>query len=333
MAGCVGSLPSLAVVLYGNPLLRSWWAESLYSILCCALYCSYPSLIILAASATSSTTTPSQQRQLEPVEMLARVFLLQPVVQLASAWPQLLRGSTLARLPAFITGESGPFGAGGYKLIELAAALVLGWPWITTRLGSLPGPVATGAIACGCVMVAGVLWVWSELTRSRGTHHGVTAMADRATASNHGDGGKIGLSASQHLVFASFALGNALCEEVVSRGLFLGGLATQHGPPALPVMLREGETTAGWLATLSSFVWASFMWPPNLWQAAGFGCAHYYGVPSGVLGVVLTFVYGLLMGTLYVWCGGLIVPVLAHTAADYFIFAVIARKHFAEKDE
>ena len=39
----------------------------------------------------------------------------------------------------------------------------------------------------------------------------------------------------------------------------------------------------------------------------------------------MTFVYGLLMGVLHEWFGGLAVPVLAHTVADYFIFAVIVR--------
>ena len=62
--------------------------------------------------------------------------------------------------------------------------------------------------------------------------------------------------------------------------------------------------------------------------SASFGAAHWHGIPSGPLGVGLTFVYGLLMGLLHEWCGGLLLPVAAHTLADYYIFAVIARKQF-----
>ena len=50
------------------------------------------------------------------------------------------------------------------------------------------------------------------------------------------------------------------------------------------------------------FAWA------NLLQAAAFGVWHYHGVPSGLLGVALTFVFGLLMGWLVDACGGLAVP-------------------------
>ena len=71
--------------------------------------------------------------------------------------------------------------------------------------------------------------------------------------------------------------------------------------------------------------WALAAWLPNILQAASFGVGHWDGVPSGPTGVCLTFVYGLLMGILHEWFGGLAMPVLAHTVADYFIFAVIVR--------
>ena len=37
--------------------------------------------------------------------------------------------------------------------------------------------------------------------------------------------------------------------------------------------------------------------------------------------------YALLMGLLHEWCGWLLLRVAAHTIADYYIFAMIARKH------
>ena len=48
-------------------------------------------------------------------------------------------------------------------------------------------------------------------------------------------------------------------------------------------------------------------------------------IPSGWTGVGLTFVYGLAMGFLLEYGGGSLLPIVAHTIADYFIFAVIAR--------
>lgn len=63
-------------------------------------------------------------------------------------------------------------------------------------------------------------------------------------------------------------------------------------------------------------------------MSRSFGAAHWNGIPSGPLGVGLTFIYGILMGLLHEWNGGLLLPVVAHTIADYYILAVIARKHF-----
>jgi membrane protease YdiL (CAAX protease family) len=68
----------------------------------------------------------------------------------------------------------------------------------------------------------------------------------------------------------------------------------------------------------------------NIWQAAIFGIWHYHGIPSGLPGVALTFVYGLVMGLLMDYGGGLLLPILAHSIADYFIFVVIARQQQTE---
>ena len=92
---------------------------------------------------------------------------------------------------------------------------------------------------------------------------------------------------------------NAICEEVVSRGLILNEFQ------------RRGNVA---------------FWQANILQAASFGVWHFHGIPNGWPGVGLTFVYGLGMGFLLEYGGGLLLPIVAHTIADYFIFAVIARQ-------
>jgi hypothetical protein len=71
----------------------------------------------------------------------------------------------------------------------------------------------------------------------------------------------------------------------------------------------------------------------NIFQAGVFGIWHYYGIPSGAVGVGLTFVYGLLMGGLSDYNDGLGLAIVAHSVADYYIFAAIARRQLFHNDE
>ena len=63
----------------------------------------------------------------------------------------------------------------------------------------------------------------------------------------------------------------------------------------------------------------------NLFQALSFGIFHWHGTPSGPTGVTLAFIYGSVMGWLVQSRGGILTPVIAHSSADYFIFAVLVR--------
>ena len=58
-------------------------------------------------------------------------------------------------------------------------------------------------------------------------------------------------------------------------------------------------------------------------QAGTFGALHYYGIPSGMVGVFLTFVYGLIMAIVCLMEGSLQVAVLLHGLADLVIFAMV----------
>eukprot|EP00392_Amoebophrya_sp_AT5.2_P010793 g10860.t1 len=71
---------------------------------------------------------------------------------------------------------------------------------------------------------------------------------------------------------------------------------------------------------ITSSPFASRWGTANLLQALVFGALHYYGIPSGVVGVLLTSVYGWIMGSLGMYYGGIALPVALHTAADFVIF-------------
>ncbi|MFZ5515527.1 MAG: CPBP family intramembrane glutamic endopeptidase [Candidatus Zhuqueibacterota bacterium] len=61
-----------------------------------------------------------------------------------------------------------------------------------------------------------------------------------------------------------------------------------------------------------------------LLQALWFSFLHFQsGFPSGIPGLALTFVFGSLMGFLVNRTGGLLIPILIHTIADFSLFILI----------
>jgi hypothetical protein len=159
-------------------------------------------------------------------------------------------------------------------------------------------------VLLGSALANGVLWLWScyhARQSSKTQHEGVQRMV--ASALGHP------LTLAERARLAGWAVLNAVCEEVASRGLNRYEFA----------LLLGGRGT-----TAASLSWTD---PSNLGQALVFGLLHYYGIPSGWTGVVLTFVYGYLMGILVDAAGGgLLYPIVAHSLADYFIFCQIARR-------
>jgi CAAX protease family protein len=89
-----------------------------------------------------------------------------------------------------------------------------------------------------------------------------------------------------------FALLNALVEEIAFRGVLLDGLMSAVGVRAAVVL-----------------------------QAAAFGLVHLDGLPGGVLGVVLSGLYGLILGAIRLRTRGLATPYVAHVLADLVLFA------------
>lgn len=91
-----------------------------------------------------------------------------------------------------------------------------------------------------------------------------------------------------------FSLGNALIEEVIFRGILFDAAESQWG-----------------------------VWPAVALTTLLFALGHLHGYPPGPLGAVLAGIFGLCLGWLRVYTGGLGLPVLAHIVADATIFKIL----------
>ncbi len=91
-----------------------------------------------------------------------------------------------------------------------------------------------------------------------------------------------------------FSIGNAVLEEVAFRGILFDALA--------------GEWNAAVAVVVTALV---------------FGFIHQAGYPPGSLGAVLAGLYGVALGVLRVWTGGLLVPMFCHVFADATIFGIL----------
>lgn len=93
-----------------------------------------------------------------------------------------------------------------------------------------------------------------------------------------------------------FSIFNALLEELIFRGVLFTAIESQTG------------------ATMAVAI-----------TAALFGYGHMHGYPPGLLGAALAGGYGLALGWLRVFSGGLGLPVIAHIAADATIFMIVVK--------
>ena len=92
-----------------------------------------------------------------------------------------------------------------------------------------------------------------------------------------------------------FSIFNAFFEEVVFRGVLFDSVESQWGV---------------WVAAIAT----AFL----------FGYGHMRGYPSGPTGAVLAGIYGLCLGWLRVFSGGIGLGVMAHIAADATIFILVS---------
>jgi len=95
-----------------------------------------------------------------------------------------------------------------------------------------------------------------------------------------------------------FALINSLYEEGIFRSIFLGYLDQLFQP---------------WIALVLQGVWFSFL--------------HYQsGFPAGVTGMVMTYIFAIMMGVLVRRTRGLLLAIVIHAIADFWIFLLIVMR-------
>ena len=192
---------------------------------------------------------------------------------------------------------NGPLGLGASKVVQVVVAIFLwrimnkDWPPIRFFGNKYPGLWEWIILFGICSGVNIALFAWSRIARSRGKHDGV----QRMVASSRG---RETLTRGEMLLYGCLAFVNATCEEVNFRWF--------------------------WKAEFAAYLSAR---DANIAQAAVFGTLHYYGIPSGLSGVILTFCYGWIMGLVmdHFSGGGLFLPIVAHSIADHYIFASVAR--------
>ena len=241
-----------------------------------------------------------------------------PMTHILSMWPRLLQKNRKDRLSSYLSYllHGGPLGRGCRKVVEILAAFIL-WKalhgdWPVIPWGPFPHWTTIIIVILLSLVVNGVLTMWSHATQSRGDHVGVQDMV-------HSTQGRA-LMAKEHAVIAALAFLNALCEEITARHFWYKAFEVYS------CLSASTNTTWNTLSTSTISSWLSTQQSANMAQALVFGLWHYQGIPSGVMGVALTFIYGFIMGLLLQFGQGLLLPVLAHTMADYFIFSVIVRQ-------
>lgn len=99
------------------------------------------------------------------------------------------------------------------------------------------------------------------------------------------------------LAGVGFAIGNAILEEIMFRGILWDGFEKVCKNIIVIVLL----------------------------QAVFFGIMHYNGFPRGIAGVILASIYGILQGIIRHFSKGLLAPVVSHFFADLTIFLILLK--------
>jgi membrane protease YdiL (CAAX protease family) len=98
-----------------------------------------------------------------------------------------------------------------------------------------------------------------------------------------------------------FALVNAAMEEIVFRGIIMEAADSAAGPGYGSVCI----------------------------QAVPFAALHYYaGFPNGMVGLAMTFAYGVMQGAIRRISGGMLAPLVTHVAADMTFFSIVLWIYF-----
>ena len=203
------------------------------------------------------------------------------------------------------------------------------------RDGAIHGAVYLTALTVALIAMSPLRWPWYLVLPLLAYLMTVVAWPRlRRTAPRLTLGRMVGWPLAVALVLAITTVVALLGFQVLARPE-VAGLAAGLPVAAFGSLLVAGVCFSTTNAVLEELIFRGVLWEAtaaewNRGVALGattilFGLGHVHGYPPGPLGAVLAGVFGMALGLLRLWTGGLGLTILVHICADATIFTILFR--------
>jgi membrane protease YdiL (CAAX protease family) len=203
------------------------------------------------------------------------------------------------------------------------------------RDGAIHGAVYLTALTVALIAMSPLRWPWYLVLPLLAYVIVVVAWPRlRRTAPRLALGRMVGWPLAVALVLAITTVVALLGFQALARPE-VAGLAAGLPVAAFGSLLVAGVCFSTTNAVLEELIFRGVLWEAtaaewNRGVALGattilFGLGHVHGYPPGPLGAVLAGVFGMALGLLRLWTGGLGLAILVHICADATIFTILFR--------
>ena len=203
------------------------------------------------------------------------------------------------------------------------------------RDGAIHGAVYLTALTVTLIAMSPLRWPWYLVLPLLAYLMTVVAWPRlRRTAPRLALGRMVGWPLAVALVLAITTVVALLGFQALARPE-VAGLAAGLPVAAFGSLLVAGVCFSTTNAVLEELIFRGVLWEAtaaewNRGVALGattilFGLGHVHGYPPGPLGAVLAGVFGMALGLLRLWTGGLGLAILVHICADATIFTILFR--------
>jgi membrane protease YdiL (CAAX protease family) len=203
------------------------------------------------------------------------------------------------------------------------------------RDGAIHGAVYLTALTVALIAMSPLRWPWYLVLPLLAYLMTVVAWPRlRRTAPRLALGRMVGWPLAVALVLAITTVVALLGFQALARPE-VAGLAAGLPVAAFGSLLVAGVCFSTTNAVLEELIFRGVLWEAtaaewNRGVALGtttilFGLGHVHGYPPGPLGAVLAGVFGMALGLLRLWTGGLGLTILVHICADATIFTILFR--------
>jgi membrane protease YdiL (CAAX protease family) len=203
------------------------------------------------------------------------------------------------------------------------------------RDGAIHGAVHLTALTVALIAMSPLRWPWYLVLPLPAYVIVVVAWPRlRRTAPRLALGRMVGWPLAVALVLAITTVVALLGFQALARPE-VAGLAAGLPVAAFGSLLVAGVCFSTTNAVLEELIFRGVLWEAtaaewNRGVALGattilFGLGHVHGYPPGPLGAVLAGVFGMALGLLRLWTGGLGLTILVHICADATIFTILFR--------